>query len=178
MFENNLKYNFDDNWTYDSAINNVFDNMYYNYIIPANSAVYVNVIDSIEITTIGSLQNSDYSNYRMVTNLIVNDVDFITFSNGIASGYIASKDNGATANYQQENIVVTNSGEYSPYLYNLTIASGTTDILTSVLLTNNTSSKLSVTLTTRLNAVISNGRTQKGEGNIDFSNSNYWARKE
>ena len=178
VFENNLKYNFDDNWTYDSAINNVFDNMYYNYIIPANSAVYVNVIDSIEITTIGSLQNSDYSNYRMVTNLIVNDVDFITFSNGIASGYIASKDNGATTNYQQENIVVTNSGEYSPYLYNLTIASGTTDILTSVLLTNNTSSKLSVTLTTRLNAVISNGRTQKGEGNIDFSNSNYWARKE
>ena len=177
VFENNIRFNYDSDWVYQSTLD-IFDYMYYSYVIPANTAIYIDVLDSIEITSITNLANTDYGNNKMITQLTINSVSFTDFTNGIASGRIATVDNGATTTYVKQTLDIENSGEYNPYLYNLTSASQTTDIPTSILVTNNTSSRKNISLTLTLNAVISNGRTRKGEGNIDFSDTQYWARLE
>ena len=177
VFENNIRFNYNNDWVYQSTLD-IFDYMYYSYIIPANTAIYIDVLDSIEITSITNLADIDYGINKMTTQLTINSVSFTNFTNGIASGIIATVENGATKTYSEKTINIENSGDYNPYLYNLTSASQTTDIPTSILITNNTSSRKNISLTLTLNAVISNGRTRKGEGNIDFSDTQYWARLE
>lgn len=177
--ETNIKYNYSQDWTFESyQENGVFENRYYNYIIPANSTVYIEFIDSIEITSRTIIDRNNYSNYYISTTLTLNGNNYPTesFTNGILSTNIntAGTISGTTA-YSQSNIEVTNTGVYQPGLYDVTLE-GSQTFDTNINLTNNTANKIMInSVTFRLKYTISNAQ-QSDYASEDFSSS-YWCRE-
>ncbi len=135
------------NWAYDSAT----DSYYYTKIIPANTVAYVDVVDSIEITTLGPSasentenQTINYNGYAIQTALELNGVGFSVSNSKLSCGYISSVDTPASAGHAQPEVSVYNSTVASPALYDAFEASHNSTYTSNITLINNTAKKMAV----------------------------------
>ena len=178
VFENNIRYNYSKDWVslgYQS--DNIFENVYYDYIIPAHSTAFINIVDSVEITSVG--RSGDYGQYKMITNLTLNDTPFTTYNQGIATGLISSADVNATKTYSGADVTIINDSIYNNYLYDIR-NSGARTVPTNFIVTNNSSTAKNVTLTFTLKATISNGNGVLADRTQDtaFNDESHYSRKE
>lgn len=191
VFVNNIKMNYSNGWKVASRhSSNVFDVCEYQYIIPANSAVYLEIIDSIEITSAANLDQSDYTNFRIATSLYINNSTFLyssAFTNGVASGTISQATDMVYApaeTYTKSNITIINTTKYNSALYNV-YRGGQQEYRGHVTLINNTSNKMKVTLNFSINYFISNGQNLLFTGSSgsytyasSFNNPSLWYRED
>lgn len=185
VIDNNILYNYSDDWIFEGyQVDSTFEMVHYRYSIPANSAVYIELVDSIEITcrTVSALEN--YSYFAVSTSLLFNNVTFTNsnFTNGMLSTDIQSAGTFSdTTPYEQQDIEVINTGKYLPGLYDVTLGmtGGSQTFNTNVSLSNNTSSKIRVTsVTFELKYTLSNGNHTVHEGDSFSNSSNLWYRQE
>ena len=143
--DNNILYNYSSDWTKLSNVDSTqFETRAYDYVIPANSAVYIELLDSIEITCLGPSDIGNYEFYRIQTVLQINGVEVTDYSDGIAEITISSSTlSSASNNYAQSDISIINQSIYNPGLYDI-FTSGIQSFDTVVKLTNNTADKIRV----------------------------------
>lgn len=143
--DNNILYNYSSDWTKLSNVDSTqFETRAYDYVIPANSAVYIELLDSIEITCLGPSDIGNYEFYRIQTVLQINGVEVTDYSDRIAEITISSSTlSSASANYAQSDISIINQSIYDPGLYDI-FTSGIQSFDTVVKLTNNTADKIRV----------------------------------
>ena len=100
--ENSVQYNYTSNWTHSSWDDiKLWETRTFNYYIPASSAYYIEILDSIEITSAGLVASNLYDSYRLVTNSITINPD--------ATSPIAFEYTEANAEYVQLATITTNS---------------------------------------------------------------------
>ena len=139
-FENNIKYNYSYDyalaagWKHDSwdPTSKLFETCYYDKIVPANTTCYIEVVDSIEITSV-SFPSEAYTGKKVVTNSIV--INGTTFTGKISCKTIANVSSPATTNYIKSNITKVNTSKYANLLVDTT---GQQTFNTSISLVNNT----------------------------------------
>ena len=183
--ENNIKYNYSSDWIFDSyQTNGVFENRHYAYVIPANSAVYVEFLESIEITCRTPSNMDNFQDYAISTAFALNGNQYTdaNFVNGICETTISSAGTFAdTMTYSQPNLDVINTSTYQPGLYDVTlgVVGGSQTFNTNISLTNNTSSKIRVnSVSFQLKYTLSNAQHHTEESD-EFNNpENQWSRKE
>ncbi len=183
--ENNIKYNYSSDWIFDSyQSNGVFENRHYKYTIPRNSAVYVEFIDSIEITCRTPSNIENFNDYAVSTSFILNGNQYTddNFNNGICETTISTAGTfSGTTNYSQPSIDVINTSTYQPGLYDITlgVVGGSQTFDTNISLTNNTANKIRVSsVTFQLKYTLSNAQHHTSSSD-EFNNAeNQWCRKE
>jgi len=171
QYDNNIRFNYSNGWvgnTYDNR--KLFEIKDYNYIIPANTACYVKIVDSVEITTAGDYSVADLNEYKLVVNEIeINEDEESTFKydglvqdSKITSKTIKCPDvDDSKDNYKSENVTIINTSEYSNKLFEFIHNNQSTQYYSGdkLILINNTAEKKKVTLTYGINFHISNGAT-------------------
>jgi len=177
--ENSITYNYAQDWTHKEWVDNkLWETRTFDYVIPENSAHFVNILDNVEITS--ATKNPDtveFDKYRLVTNVIDISVGgkTETFDYSVKPDYIrkATLAVGATTptgdEYVSKSVDVVNTSIFSNGLYETSSALVTSEqtFNTNVCLINNTSNALSVTLTYQLYYYIRNGATNfKGAADI------------
>ena len=180
VVNNTIKYDFADNWTnetYPSDNTQVQEIRTYSYIIPAHTAVYVDILDSVEVVTRGYYSNADYSNFHIETIVNLNELGNITTRNGIGTATITTiTDSSITATMPTSSYSVINTSKYDAALYQST-ATGAETFKTQIRVVNNTANKLSVSASYAIKVYISNGNATAEYGTIyDFTDSTHWAR--
>ena len=170
--ENNIQYNYSDNWDWkEYSSNNLWDIRTFKYKIPAKSAYYIDVLESIEITcAAGSITN--FTGYHLVTNQIIinplqtNKVE-ISYSetNGKLITYTPISSNGTATgktSYNDEtldrSISIINTTQYNNGLYD-TYNNGSESLQTfagNITLINNTADTRLVTIDINLYFHINN----------------------
>ena len=182
QYDNNIRVNYTSDWVNPvQETNNLFETRDYNYIIPANTACYIEVVDSMEVTTVGVTYDvADLDTYKMVVSkIILNNITFaydgFAYDAKITSGTIeclAISENDERDNYQQKKYVVVSSSKYSNNLYeHKSLAGGQSYNNDNLVLINNTSNKQSVKINYGLNFYASNGSTELTYDSTD-ANSN------
>lgn len=183
--DNNILYNYSSNWISDGyQADGIFEKVHYKYTIPANSAVYIDLVESIEITcrTVSAIENHSY--YAVSTSLYFNDKTFTDsdFTNGILSSDIQTAGTFAdTTPYEQEDVQVINAGVYQPGLYDVTLGmtGGSQTFNTNISLINNTSSKIRInSVSFELKYTLSNGNHTLDIGDSFDNTTNRWYRQE
>lgn len=188
QFDNNIRFNFSSDWKYSANNLTSYQNStflsnqegYYTLTIPANSAVYIDIIDSIEITSVGVLAPKQINNIKLIASLILNDV---TFNSGeyLQTGTIANSVVATSGSYAQNAVDVINTTNYNNGLYdftNGTLTESYSQTFTShMTLINNTANKIKPTINYSLRYYISNGATTLNvpTESVDLSSS-YWYR--
>ena len=129
--ENNVKFNYTSDWAFtDYSSNKLWEVRTFNYIIPAKTSCYIDILDSIEITCAGMVEPVDYDDYRLVANSIrltemsSSKTTVFTYTERI-DGYIQFKEisslNYAALTsaeiYAQDDVKVVNTTKYSSNLY-------------------------------------------------------------
>ncbi len=169
-YENNIQYNHAMNnagvgWVHDSWDDSLlYRNVYFNKIIPENSTFYIEVVDSLEITSV-AMPTSDYEYYTIVTNSV--NINGTTFLGQIDDGIINNVTDNTNLNklsednendkYKIQNVTAVNTSKYA----NLMADSQNLDsqtFHTNVTLVNNSSNYMSISgLTYQLKYRLSNG---------------------
>lgn len=187
ILDNTILLNYSSNWTRERmSTDNVFGIYTYNLIIPANTALYINILDSVEIISKGLLQQADYTNHRMlITRITVNDVAFYSFTDGISTGNIVNTtDVTTTGTYNptsdSNKVSVINTTLYQPGLYDISLE-GQQTYDANVSITNNTANKIRVSVTFSLRYYISNAKTSISGDQVygdasDFDDPTLWFR--
>lgn len=170
--DNNILFNYSSGWVFKSKLaDNTFEVYTYSLIIPENTALYINILDSVEIISRGNLAQADYSNYKLViTDININDVAFNTFStstnetNILIGNIVNTTDVITTGTYNPsstENMVsVVNTSLYQAGLYDVTLGAGGQQTFdANVSITNNTANKIRVNVSFTLRYYISNAKT-------------------
>lgn len=187
QFDNNIRVNYSGDWVnpnYES--NNLFETRDYNYIIPANTACYLEVVENIEITTLGvNYDIADLDTYKLViSKIILNGTTFaydgFAYDAKITSGTlecVAIDANDARANYKQKKYVVVSSSKYSNNMYEyLSSAKTQTYNNDKLVLINNTSNKQSVKINYGINYYASNGSIKLTYDSLDSENNTIQVR--
>lgn len=163
QYDNNILFNYDSNWQVGAD-----GNITYNYIIPANSACYINMVDSIEITSLGIISYNDKDTYKLVVrNISINNsalsfsYDTITGVYKITSGELNEvniSESDTRETYKQDDVTILNAGEYANnlFVYNYSAQSQVYHNST-IMLFNNTNVEKQVKLNYNLNYFVSNG---------------------
>lgn len=177
IVSNTIKYNFAENWgdeTY-PADTEVQEVRTYAYSIPAHTAVYVDILDSVEVVSRGYYANADYSGFHISTTINLNEQGNITTTNGIGTTTITSI-SATTTEMPTNTFSVINSSKYDAGLYQAT-SDGSETYKTQVRVVNNTANKLSISASYSLKIYISNGNSTAAYGGIySFEDTTYWAR--
>lgn len=176
---NTIKYNFAENWgnVKYSTTTEVYETRTFDYYIPAHSAVYIDIIDTVEMITRGYYSNADYSGFYIVTQLEINGTTF-TFSDGMATGTITTTSvDVTTTELPTRELSVFNMSIYEPALYSCDDNASKT-VTTQVKLINNTASTLNIaSISYNLMFYISNGNSSAGYSeSAGFADTNYWVR--
>ncbi|MFQ6752264.1 MAG: hypothetical protein ACLRFL_01695 [Clostridia bacterium] len=160
-YENNIKYNYGYDYADDSgwkhlewdASSKLFETCYYDKYIPANSTCYIEIVDSIEITSV-SFPSEAYNNKKIVTNSIA--INGTTFTGELSSKTIANETiNEVTTSYLKSNVSKVNTSKYANLLMD---SNSQKSFNTSLSLTNNTSKYQQVTISKyQLKYRLSNG---------------------
>lgn len=161
--ENNIQYNYSSDWNFSSYSEvtqsdekiGLWEVRTFTYYIEANTACYIDILDSVEITSAGI---STTTEYRLVTNsIIVNSTNFAYSENSDISQFkqITSNTSSKTNKYTQETISVINTTKYNNGLYNSLAAEQTFN--GNISLINNSDTTQSVSITYDLKYHISNG---------------------
>lgn len=183
---NTIKYNYSDNWgneTYNpeeaQTTNEIDEIREYDYTIPAGTAVYIPVVDSVEMVTRGLNTEADYTGAKISTLLELNG-NQINTSNGIGVN-----DNVASAGLTKTELptnetTVVNVSKYMPALFHTTDTSASRTYQTQITVVNNTNKKLKITANNfKLKLFISNGNSAAKYGRIyEFNDTEHWARAE
>ncbi len=169
--ENSIRFNYAKGWTHDSWYNNkMWEKRTFDYVIPKESACYVDILDSVEVTSVSkSSSHIEYDTYRMVTSEItINaggaDLSF-EYSKDSGSNYIQKKElqvnTSLTGNgtYVQKDVKVVNTSLYSAGLYTIKPTKAAQGFKTSISLINNTQYIQTVTVQYSFKYYISNGYT-------------------
>ena len=174
-FTNNIYYNFDSKWataTHDA--NHTISSIK----IAANKAVYINVYDSIEITSIMETEAEiiNYSGYRLVSSFYLNN----SLMSGSKIDYLenVSSSGSATTTYAGSNYSITNSSVYNPIWVDNSNNPSFAKQATNVAITNNTAAAAKYTITYKPKYTTSNGsQVLRTAGGFDSSlTSTNWAR--
>ncbi len=184
IYENNIKLNYADNWQIDSTqTDEIFPTYYYTMQIPAHSAVYIEIIDNLEITTRGSnFDTSVYSNSQAVIFSLYLNEDNSVFTyienSSISFGEIETSNSSLVSSvntaYSQEDYTIINSTDYSSllYTYNNTASQQVYEINLSV--TNNTANAMQLnSLSFTLGYYVSNGNNSPYLGD-DFGSTDWY----
>lgn len=187
IVSNTIKYDYSDGWigeSYEDDNTQVQEVRTYTYTIPAHSAVYVQVVDSVELTTRGYYANSDYSGFHVKTQLNLNGSNNIDTPNGIgvktdlATITPDSSVSSQITTMPTRTYSVVNTSKYDAALFQATATVAETQH-TQLSVINNTANKLSVSATYKLKVYVSNGNSTAEYGQIyDFNDATHWARKE
>ena len=175
VYTNNILFNYASNWNYFSeSSDGVFDYYTYNFTIPANTAVYIELVDGIEITCKARFEQSvdEYEGRRIRTKIEINDTTFDNFTNGIQSlDGLSNSDITASNNYSKPDTTIYNSTLYNPALYyENNNQGGEQNFYGSASIVNNTADTQKLTLSYSINVYISNGSpVVSGDGTL-------WAR--
>ena len=182
--ENSIKYNYAEDWLHSAwDFTRLWETRTFDYVIPANSAYYIDIIDSVEIISAGRIATNLYDAYRLVTNsIIINEGLTTTDEEGATVElHTAFSYDESSANYIQLKPVYSNSGVsatksyadktsngievvnktiYSNSLYESSVLlTESQNFNTNINLINNTSSVKTVSITYQLKYTISNGST-------------------
>ncbi len=173
VWTNNIKFNYSANWTNPVADSDrIFETREFAYHIPAGTAVYIELVDGIEVTCEGRASQSidAYTGYRIVTNVYLNDSTFLSddFEDNIASVDGLANSNIAVASktsYADKNtdLTVYNTTTFDSALYNY-YDQGMQYFYGNAMVVNNTADSLSVSLTYAINVYYSNGNSATTEG--------------
>lgn len=181
VVSNTIKYDFADNWTnetYDESTQ-VQEIRTYSYTIPAHTAVYIPIVDSVELTTRGYYANANYSGFHIKTQLELNDAGNIETTDGIGATTIATTAVSGATSMPTNTYSVYNRSSFDAALYQ-SITSTTETYSTNIMIVNNTANKLSIGATFSLKVFVSNGNSTAayGSGAQDkaFEDSTYWVR--
>lgn len=171
IFTNSINFNYTSDWVSPVADENkIFETREYTYSIPANSAVYIELVDGIEITCEGRMKESTeaYKDYRVLSNIYLNDTAFLSgsktgdadnniyFVDGIASIDGLSNEGLSKSAYTKPTVSVYNTTTHNSALYNYH-DKGSQDFYGNVTIVNNTANALSVSLSYKINIYYSNG---------------------
>lgn len=189
--ENNIQYNYTDNWTFSKYSTNAYTQdtglweiRTFNYTIPAKTAdkpaYYIDILDSIEITSARGSATILSSDYHLVTNHII-----INPSSANAKTYTYDKTEDdlirydliktnekittTKPDYTSDLISVVNTTKYEKGLYD-TFNKGRSEqqfFDGNITLINNTSVTQSVTVSYVLHYHISNAKTKLYDANKD-----------
>ena len=190
IYENNIMLNYSDGWVKDSGQSNeIFPTYYYNKVIPAHSAVYIEIVDNLEITTRGS--NNDRTVYQnreaIIYTLNLNNVDNTSStlsSSGITTFEIASSTSNLVSSvstqYSQEDYDIINSTDYVALMYNYNQTAAQQVYEVNISVTNNTANTLRINSRSfSLGYYLSNGNNSTDVANIfDPSQTIGWYRDE
>ena len=149
-------------------------------VIPANSGCYIEILESIEITSASRLATNLYDSYRAVINSIIINPTFMdnsvtpavsrattfeyteTAGNAVELAQIYSNLNltDVTKTYVKSDVSVINSSLYSAGLYSAQVgAEDEQSFNTNVSLINNTNTTKTLSVQYELYYLISNGKT-------------------
>lgn len=191
---NTIKYNYSSGWIGESYdVGTIVQEIRtFQYTIPAHTAMYIDIIDSVEMITRGMLAAANYTDFHIETDLLLNSDTQLNFENGIATSTITTKTLSGTSystNLPTQDYSVVNSSKYDAALYNVTTG-GAQTYKTQIKVINNTASKMSVSASYTLKAYISNGNstadyqpaagsTTPKDGNpFEFDDESHWDRDE
>ena len=191
---NTIKYNYSSGWIGESYdIGTIVQEIRtFQYTIPAHTAMYIDIIDSVEMITRGMLAAANYTDFHIKTDLLLNSDTQLNFENGLATSTITTKTLSGTSystNLPTQDYSVVNSSKYDAALYNVTTG-GAQTYKTQIKVINNTASKMSVSASYTLKAYISNGNstadyqpaagsTTPKDGNpFEFDDESHWDRDE
>lgn len=191
---NTIKYNYSSGWIGESYdVGTIVQEIRtFQYTIPAHTAMYIDIIDSVEMITRGMLAAANYTDFHIETDLLLNSDTQLNFENGLATSTITTKTLSSTSystNLPTQDYSVVNSSKYDAALYNVTTG-GAQTYKTQIKVINNTASKMSVSASYTLKAYISNGNstadyqpaagsTPAKDGNpFEFNDESHWDRDE
>lgn len=191
---NTIKYNYSSGWIGESYdVGTIVQEIRtFQYTIPAHTAMYIDIIDSVEMITRGMLAAANYTDFHIETDLLLNSDTQLNFENGLATSTITTKTLSGTSystNLPTQDYSVVNSSKYDAALYNVTTG-GAQTYKTQIKVINNTASKMSVSASYTLKAYISNGNstadyqpaagsTPAKDGNpFEFNDESHWDRDE
>lgn len=159
-YENNIKFNYATDltkrWSHSSwdETTKLFETRNYSHYIPANTTCYIEIIDSIEITSV-SMPSADYSGYRLVTNSI--QLNGSSFTGKLSTGTISTGTANSNTAYTNT-ISVVNTSTYSNILTDIVNSESYQDFETNVTFINNTASPYTLSsIGLGLNYRVSNG---------------------
>lgn len=168
LFDNSIRFNYTKNWSfldYNEDANLLFSRNYYNYVIPANTACYIEVLDSVEVTTAGMITDNTKGAYLLVIADI--NVNGEIFSGSYISTGTITSSTAVTAelsDYSKENITIINTSKYAneiyEYSYGSVQGSAQTYKSSTIALVNNTNTEQVILLGYNLNYYFSNGSSQ------------------
>ena len=180
QYDNNILFNYNSDWILgdDGKIT-------YNHVIPANSACYIKMIDSVEITSMGIIEYNNKDTYKMVVrNVSINNnslaFTYDTFDDAakIRSGelgVVSISENETRSNYVQQDVTILNAGEYANNLYTYKFSPNLQSFANStMMLVNNTNAEKQVKLNYSLNYFIANGSQLFDKKATSFNDSNYF----
>lgn len=191
---NTIKYNYSSGWIGESYdVGTIVQEIRtFQYTIPAHTAMYIDIIDSVEMITRGMLAAANYTDFHIETDLLLNSDTQLNFENGLATSTITTKTLSGTSystELPNQDYSVVNSSKYDAALYNVTTG-GAQTYKTQIKVINNTASKMSVSASYTLKAYISNGNstadyqpaagsTTPKDGNpFEFNDESHWDRDE
>lgn len=191
---NTIKYNYSSGWIGESYdVGTIVQEIRtFQYTIPAHTAMYIDIIDSVEMITRGMLAAANYTDFHIETDLLLNSDTQLNFENGLATSTITTKTLSGTSystKLPTQDYSVVNSSKYDAALYNVTTG-GAQTYKTQIKVINNTASKMSVSASYTLKAYISNGNstadyqpaagsTTPKDGNpFEFDDESHWDRDE
>ena len=181
--ENSVLYNYSSGWSHSSWDDQkLWETRTYNYVIPANTACYIEIVDSIEIISAERVtSNLDFDEYRLVTNSIMINPSLYseTAANDKSTVFSYSEEGGWTklaevkpinlnstlsiatsTNYSQSDVDVLNTSVYNNGLYTSIAGSAKEQTFnTNISLINNTAETKTVDVAYQLKYRISNGQT-------------------
>ncbi|MBR6779351.1 MAG: hypothetical protein IKM43_04355 [Clostridia bacterium] len=174
-FDNNVRFKYNSDWTIDSDDENHFKHANYNYTIPANTACYIQLLDNVEITCVMNTLGTDYSDYKLISNINVNGVDFGT-SLISTETITTSTDDDLPADTtvktsEQNKYTIINNSTYTNGLY--VVGGGAQNYYTNLSYTNNTNTAQTITTSYTLKYYYSNGKTDASDWrNTESSTTN------
>lgn len=174
--ENSLQFNYSENWIFEKRDDlKLWETRRFDYTIKANTACYIDILDSIEVTSASRVVTNMYDSYRAVINSITINPS-ITGTDGkpklnfkFPEGDPSMKmmaiqtDNSLTTsgNYVKEDVSLINTTQYNNGLYSANIGSDPSSktFNTNISLINNTSEHKKVVVKFDLRYFIGNGST-------------------
>ncbi len=172
VFDNNLLLHYASGWNAVSSLSDeIFPTYNYSTYIPAYSTAYIEIVDSLEITTRGS--NADRTAYRGASAVIYSiglNGGFTSVGEAeISSGEIASAGFSASSGYSQPNYEIVNSTLYKPLLYvynNYGTSAAAQTFELNISIVNNTSTALQISnVSYTLHYYIGNGSNSTNVAN-------------
>ena len=181
QYDSNIRFNYSIDWVnpvYED--NNLFETRDYNYIVPAYTACYIELVESVEITTVGGdIETANIDTYKLVVNRIeINGSVDSTFSydgksydSKITSALVECTDIPAQdtrETYKQKDYNVISSAKYHIGLYDYKADASVHEYNNNkIVLVNNTNLKQNVTISYDILLHASNGSIRQHYDSVD-----------